>query len=104
MQQYEQAHHNNNTVSQPTQKDVGLLSSVNTLKALMENHTQKLDDLEFKLLEKEEQLITLRQEMNIIKAQNEEKDLEISRLNEEINVARKAMTELIEKLQSPFQK
>lgn len=86
-----------NTMQTPTQKDgVGLLSLVHEVKNLVETkHNKKIEDLEFKLLEKEELIAQLGLEISTLKAQSEEKDIEICRIREEINESKRVLEQFM---------
>ncbi len=100
------ATNNNNMGNHFTQKHetlngIGLLSLINDLKHSIDSlHNKKIEDLEYKILEKEEALSELEVEIATLKAQNEEKDLELYRLHEEINTGKQLLSQLLEKLEN----
>lgn len=78
---------------------MGLLSLINEVKSSIEScHSKKIEELEYKLLEKEEVINALELEISTIKAQNEEKDLELYKLREEINAGKRILEQLLHKL------
>lgn len=104
MQNHNETIQHNSTISQNTesnnlkreQNSVGLLTLVNEVKHLLETkHTKKIEDLEFKLLEKEELISQMELEISTLKAQHEEKDIEIYRMREEINESKKSLEQLV---------
>ena len=103
-----QNHHNNysentqntkfSTASNTTQQKegVGLLPLVHEVKQLLETkHNKKIEDLEFKLLEKEEKISQMGLEISTLKAQGEEKDIEIYRMREEINESKRLLEQFV---------
>lgn len=99
-----QNHHNNysentqNTESSAAQQKegVGLLPLVHEVKQLLETkHNKKIEDLEFKLLEKEEKISQMGLEISTLKAQGEEKDIEIYRMREEINESKRLLEQFV---------
>lgn len=103
-----QNHHNNysentqntesSTTSNTTQQKegVGLLPLVHEVKQLLETkHNKKIEDLEFKLLEKEEKISQMGLEISTLKAQGEEKDIEIYRMREEINESKRLLEQFV---------
>lgn len=105
MQNHNETMQHNGTISQNTesnnllkreQQNVGLLTLVNEVKHLLETkHTKKIEDLEFKLLEKEELISQMGLEISTLKAQHEEKDIEIYRMREEINESKISLEQLV---------
>lgn len=88
-------HAESNNVTQ--KENVGLTALVNQVKLLLETkYTKKIEDLEFQLLEKEELISQMGLEISTLKAQNEEKDIEIYRMREEINESKKSLEQLVE--------
>lgn len=88
-------HAESNNVTQ--KENVGLTALVNQVKLLLETkYTKKIEDLEFQLLEKEELISQMGLEVSTLKAQNEEKDIEIYRMREEINESKKSLEQLVE--------
>ncbi|STQ87105.1 hypothetical protein LS73_009510 [Helicobacter muridarum] len=85
-----------------TQKSIhnkSLLSLINEVKSSLEtNHTKRIEDLEYKILEKDEIIGSLESELNNIRAQNEEKDIELFKLHEEINASKTVLEQLLQKL------
>ncbi len=80
-----------------TQKNtgVGLLSLVNEVKNLLDSsYNKKIEELEFKLLEKDEEISKMALEISMLKAQNEEKELENFRMREEINASKIILEQL----------
>lgn len=103
-----QNHHNNysentqnaesSTASNTAQQKegVGLLPLVHEVKQLLETkHNKKIEDLEFKLLEKEEKIAQMGLEISTLKAQGEEKDIEIYRMREEINESKRLLEQFV---------
>lgn len=103
-----QNHHNNysentqntesSTASNTAQQKegVGLLPLVHEVKQLLETkHNKKIEDLEFKLLEKEEKISQMGLEISTLKAQGEEKDIEIYRMREEINESKRLLEQFV---------
>ncbi|RDU64974.1 hypothetical protein CQA53_06960 [Helicobacter didelphidarum] len=92
---------NNSTNKQANSNGVGLLSLINNVRYTLDSrHNKKIEELEFKLLEKEETIAELELEISTIKAQNEEKDIELFKLHEEINAGKQLLTQLLEKLEN----
>ncbi|RDU70495.1 hypothetical protein CQA66_08005 [Helicobacter aurati] len=89
----------NSNERQSPSSNMSLLSLINEVKTSLEtHHTKKIEDLEYKILEKEETITILEREISAIKAQNEEKDLELFRLHEEINEGKRILEQLLHKL------
>ncbi len=95
----ENTHNTTNTEQSLTtqQKEgMGLLPLVHEVKQLLEtNHNKKIEDLEFKLLEKEEKISQMGLEISTLKAQGEEKDIEIYRMREEINESKRLLEQFV---------
>lgn len=81
---------------QKQEKNAGLLILVNEVKHLVETkHTKKIEDLEFKILENEELISQMQLEMSTLRTKLEEKDIEIYRMQEEINESRISLEQLV---------
>ena len=85
-----------NSLLKREKENAGLLTLVNEVKHLFDTkHTKKIEDLEFKLLEKEELISQMGLEISTLKAQHEEKDIEIYRMREEINESKRSLEQLV---------
>lgn len=79
--------------------DMGLLALIDKVKVSLEtNHSKKIEELEYKILEKEEIIESMQSQLSLVKNQNEEKDLELRKLHEEINAGKKILEQLLQKL------
>ena len=68
----------------PTQKpsSIGLLPLVEELENSFKNfHSKKVEELEYKILEQEDIIKDLQLKIGTLKAESEEKDIELCRLN-----------------------
>ncbi|MCI5786340.1 MAG: hypothetical protein MR025_02675 [Helicobacter trogontum] len=84
------------SIAQQESKGIGLLPLVHEVKQLLETkHNKKIEDLEFKLLEKEEKIAQMELEISTLKAQDEEKDIEIYRMREEINESKRLLEQFV---------
>lgn len=89
-----------NADQRPTEMgDMGLLALIDKVKVSLEtNHSKKIEELEYKILEKEEIIESMQSQLSLVKNQNEEKDLELRKLHEEINAGKKILEQLLQKL------
>ena len=89
-----------NADHRPTEMgDMGLLALIDKVKVSLEtNHSKKIEELEYKILEKEEIIESMQSQLSLVKNQNEEKDLELRKLHEEINAGKRILEQLLQKL------
>ena len=89
-----------NANQMPTEMgNMGLLALIDKVKVSLEtNHSKKIEELEYKILEKEEIIESMQSQLSLVKNQNEEKDIELRKLHEEINAGKKILEQLLQKL------
>ncbi len=86
---------NDVNMQRDTSSGMGLLSLVKEVQHLLDtNHKKRIEDIEYKLLEKDEELQKMSLEISMLKAQNEEKEIEIFRMREEINASKQILGQL----------